>query len=45
MPASIVPFSTPDELEELDTRPMTDHKHLATFGWAWDDPNGVEVEA
>jgi hypothetical protein len=34
-----------DELDELETRPMTDYDHLATFGWAWDDPNTVEEAA
>jgi hypothetical protein len=34
-----------DELEELEPRPMTDREHLATFGWAWDDPAAAEVEA
>jgi hypothetical protein len=43
MAASVTP--PVDELDELETRPMTDHEHLATFGWAWDDPNAVEVEA
>lgn len=36
---------TPNELDELETSPMTDREHLTTFGWAWDDPNAVEVEA
>lgn len=25
--------------------PMTDADHLAVFGWAWDDPARVGVEA
>lgn len=46
MPASLVmPIVDERELDELEPRPMTDREHLSTFGWAWDDPNAVEVEA
>lgn len=30
------------EDEEQTQKPMTDRDHLATFGWAWDDPDKVE---
>lgn len=33
-----------DEFEELETRPMNDRDHRATFGWAWDDPDEVEEQ-
>lgn len=44
-PAAVRAVDVLDELDELETRPMTDSEHLATFGWAWDDPDLVEVEA
>lgn len=39
MSASI---ATPEELDELETRPMSDTEHRAVFGWGWDDPDKVE---
>lgn len=38
-----VPRAEP--LDDAEAWPMTDREHLATFGWAWDDPNATEVEA
>lgn len=32
-------------LDELEPTQMSDREHLATFGWAWDDPDTTEVEA
>lgn len=31
------------EPDELENAPMTDAEHAQVFGWAWDDPDRVEV--